>query len=120
MSKKSPKKVKYVAMRLFFEGSAVVNGTAEVWVPASVADEVECGTPLGDALEEALLDANLVEWDEQADVMTVDSPTLDMVEAVDQEEEAYPAHRCCLTEDGEWHIVAVTENDNVVVEQDED
>jgi hypothetical protein len=53
-------------------------------------------------------------------VMTVDSPTLDMVEAVDQEEEAYPAHRCFLTEDGEWRIVEVTEDDNVVVEQDED
>ena len=117
MSEKSTMKAKYVAMRLTFEGSAVVLGDALVWVPASVADEIEGGTLLGDALKETLLDADVVEWDEHADVMTVASPTLCSVEGIYQEDGVYSAHRCFLTEDGEWQV---TEADNIVVEQDED
>jgi len=114
MSHSSNNKEDYVAVRIGFQASAVVNGTAVVWVPLSVADKIECGAGLDEAVAAALLDADAVEWEEEADLGCLDTTAImDSCELVDAEDECCPAFQCCLSEDGKWHVMESTEDDDL-------
>jgi hypothetical protein len=121
ISKKLSTRVEYVAVRLGFQAQAVVNGTAEVWLPLSVAGDIDCSTTLGKSLAETVLDAEAIEWYEEADLTCIDTTALmDSVELIDGEQDCYPAYRCFQNENGDWHIVESTGNDSVIVEDDDE
>lgn len=120
VSTKSSTRVEYVAVRLGFQAQAVVNGTAEVWVPLSVAGDIDCSTTLGKSLAETVLDTEAVDWYE-ADLTCIDTTALmDSVELIDKEEDCTPVYRCFQKDNGDWHIVKSTGEDCVIVEDDDE
>jgi hypothetical protein len=76
-------------------------GWVSVMVPRHSVDDLSFGTLSGNALGEALLDRELVEWDEEDDPDFCHSPYL-----FDVEEDQADAPFCggCIDDEGKWWV----------------
>ena len=76
-------------------------GWVSVMVPRHSVDDLSFGTLSGNALGEALLDRELVEWDEEDDPDFCHSPYLFDVE---EDQADAPICRCWIDDEGNWRV----------------
>ena len=76
-------------------------GWVSVMVPRHSVDDLSFGTLSGNALGEALLDRELVEWDEEDDPDFCHSPYLFDVE---EDQADAPICRCWIDDEGNWSV----------------
>ncbi len=76
-------------------------GWVSVMVPRHAVEDLECDTPLGKSLGEALIDKELVEWDEEDDPDFCHSPRFS--EVAEDRGDA-PVCRCWIDDEGNWRV----------------
>ncbi len=76
-------------------------GWVTVMVPRHAVEDLECDTPLGKSLGEALIDRELVEWDEEDDPDFCHSPRFS--EVAEDRGDA-PICRCWIDDEGNWRV----------------
>jgi hypothetical protein len=109
----------YVALRLTFERLVPVEGYVDVWVPARVVENVDCGTRLADTLEDAVLERDSVKWNDRVDLRrAIRSPAMESVEQIAESADESPALRACLRPNGRWKIRVVSSDE--LKDDDED